>query len=188
MQRSGRPRRQARPWPEKGAVKSHHCVGLRFRAIQMCSIDHERRRARGRCSHAPSAVVDVLGREHRDRNSPIVIPVPHDTEPIEQRHPRGRARPTACCRHRCPSEIMVSVRGLYCMFIRMTSAPLCLNLLHAIVERRPGNFPGRCPRMASTVPVCHTTKSGFAVDQHFSVLSCHVGCGLPRLCSIDSDR
>jgi hypothetical protein len=56
---------------------------------------------------------------------------------------------------------MVSVRGLYCMFIKITSAPAFCSV------STPASSAALKPststrRMASLVPVCHITKSGFS--------------------------
>src|SRR5215471_16868789 len=60
-----------------------------------------------------------------------------------------------------PSAIMMSVRGLYCMFIKMTSAPpLCS--VSTPSSSAALKSSGSILRMASRVPVCHITKSGFS--------------------------
>ena len=55
---------------------------------------------------------------------------------------------------------MVSVRGLYCMFIRTTSAPAFCNAVTPW-STAPRKLSISTDRIASTVPVCHTTRVGF---------------------------
>ena len=73
---------------------------------------------------------------------------------------------------------MDSVRGLYCMFIKMTSAPPCAGVStpsSSAVRKSSGSIR----RMASTVPVCQITKSGFSSTSNFAHAAGQIRGGLP---------
>jgi len=60
---------------------------------------------------------------------------------------------------------MMSVRGLYCMFIKMTSAPPRCKRLDPFVERSPEVIRLDLRMASKGSGSCHITKSGFLVDQ-----------------------
>ena len=87
--------------------------------------------------------------------------MPHDRKPVEQRHLALARDPSHVVGTR-PSAIIVSVRGLYCMFMRMTSAPPACTFSTPVCDASAEFLGIDDPRIASNVPVCHTTKFGFS--------------------------
>ena len=61
---------------------------------------------------------------------------------------------------------MMSVRGLYCMFIKMTSVPPSCSV-STPRSSAALKMSGSILRMALKVPVCHITKSGFSLISNF---------------------
>ena len=89
------------------------------------------------------------------------------------------AKPSAYCRHK-PKAIMDSVRGLYCIFIRMTSIRRRLQFSPPPLSSAIRNSSGSTPSHSINGAVCHTTKVGLVDRQNVFEILRHFGRRLAR--------